>query len=153
MKDCAIQTASHEDVEELSKISWVSKGYWGYPEEWMNLWKDGLTITKEIVDRDNAYKLALNSKIIGFVIISEEEKTFEIEHCWLLPEYIGKGYGSFMLKEVLKSETYRNKKFKVEADPNAVRFYEKFGFKTVGQSPSLPVGRSLPLMEMTNHVH
>ena len=66
----------------------------------------------------------------------EHSKEYEILHLWLLPEYIGKGYGKKLLRKVII----------LTADPNAESFYQKQGFRTYSRVESYPKGRFLPMM-------
>ncbi len=145
-----IEAAGHRDTLALSQIAFSSKKHWGYPDDWMEMWRPDLTITPDIIKRDEAFKLTLDEEIIGFAVISASDQEFEIEHCWIRPEYIGKGLGSRLINHILALPKYKQQKFKVIADPNSVPFYEKFGFAKIDEVPSKPEGRFLPLLEMTN---
>jgi len=145
-----IEEASPKDASLLSDIAWQSKKHWGYPDAWMELWRDDLTITAELIENNHCCKLLHEGKTAGYAIICSIANGFEIEHCFVLPAYIGKGCGSTLLKHMLAEAQYQGTQFDVLADPNAVTFYEKFGFKTVENIPSKPAGRTLPLMRMVN---
>lgn len=146
-----ILQASPEDHLALSQISYQAKGYWGYPAEWLEIWKEDLTITPELISENDAWKIIIDDQIIGFtIIISHPDDSCEVEHCWIKPEYIGKGLGGKLLGHALGQKRYTQKPFNVLADPNAVPFYEKFGFKTIKEVPGKPEGRQLPWMEMVN---
>lgn len=96
------------------------------------------------------WKATCNQELAGFIIIIDLSDQYEIEHCFVKPGFIGKGCGSALVSFVLRQEKYRGARFSVLSDPNAVAFYEKFGFKTSELIPSKPEGRSLPLMRMIN---
>ena len=104
----------------------------------------------EIIKENDAYKITSNNDIIGFIIISEQVKFTEILHCWITPSYIGQGLGSLLLAHVFELQKFKGKVFEVTADPNAVPFYQKIGSLEFDQQPSMPLGRSLPIMRMTN---
>ena len=116
----------------------------------MELWRKDLTLTPELISDNFGYKALVDGKVAGFTLITQPDHGFEVEHCFVLPEYIGKGCGSALLKHILALDRYRGAHFDVLADPNAVPFYAKFGFVTVGQVPSKPEGRTLPQMQMVN---
>lgn len=139
------------DHQTLSDIAYKAKGYWGYPAGWLELWKDDLTISPGLITDNDTWKLMIGEEIIGFtIIIMHPDDTCEIEHCWISPDYIGKGYGGKLLTHALTQPQYTQKRFNVLADPNAVPFYQKFGFKTIKEIPGKPEGRLLPWMEMVN---
>lgn len=150
MRDFKIVKATIEDADTLTSIAFLSKKHWNYPNEWMELWRKDLIISPEIIKENDAYKITSNNDIIGFIIISEQVKFTEILHCWITPSYIGQGLGSLLLAHVFELQKFKGKVFEVTADPNAVPFYQKIGSLEFDQQPSMPLGRSLPIMRMTN---
>jgi ribosomal protein S18 acetylase RimI-like enzyme len=67
------------------------------------------------------------------------------------PEFIGKGVGKEMFLHALELSRERGyKSLQLEADPNAVGFYEKMGMKRIGERASEVDGqpRILPIMEL-----
>lgn len=149
--DYQIVKAQAADSQTLSEIAFEAKSYWGYPTEWLELWRPDLTISPEFISENDTWKTIIDRQIIGFtIIVAATESTFEIEHCWISPKHIGKGYGGKLLRHALSQPLYAQKHFNVLADPNAVPFYQKFGFKTIKEIPGKPEGRMLPWMEMIN---
>lgn len=151
MEIIRLKKASFQDAFLLSDIAQKAKAHWDYPKEWLALWKDDLSFTKDYLETHHVYLLKLDQTIIGFSIIIQEPAYFDVEHCWVSPEHIGKGYGAELMNHVLSEPIFANKEFQVLSDPNAVGFYEKFGFKTLKMIASKPKGRELPLMQMTNN--
>lgn len=148
-----ITKAKALDSQTLSKIAFEAKSYWAYPAEWLELWRPDLTISRELITQNDTWKIIINGQIIGFtIVVASVEGSFEIEHCWIKPEYIGNGYGGKLLRHALSQPQYAQKHFNVLADPNAVPFYQKFGFKTIKEIPGKPEGRMLPWMEMINAI-
>lgn len=150
MEISRLKKASHEDAFLLGSIAQDAKAHWGYPEEWLELWKDDLSFTRDFLNEHFVLVLKVDGQIRGFCIIMAEAGHFNVEHCWVLPEYLGKGYGSQLLTKALSESIFARQKIQVLSDPNAVGFYEKFGFKTIQMIPGRPTGRVLPLMEMIN---
>lgn len=136
------------DIETLNKISIASKRHWGYPDDWIEHWRDDLTLKPEEFQEHKVFKAVLDSKIIGFCVMGETEEVYEVLHLWLDPTYIGKGYGKTLLSEVLAKVVLQSKDIIVEADPYAEPFYVKQGFVTFDQVASIyPEGRVLPVMK------
>lgn len=150
MPDIQIVKATIEDAEALTSIVFLSKQHWNYPDEWMDLWREDLHITASIIDENDTYKVISDNSIAGFIVIADQVSLAEILHCWIKPAFIGKGLGSRVLSYVLQLQKFKGKVFEVTADPNAVLFYEKFGFLEIDQYASKPLGRNLPVMRMTN---
>lgn len=142
--------ASDEDAFLLSSIAIKAKSHWDYPKEWIELWREDLTLSVDFINQNQTYVLKNLGNVLGFCVIIDNTSYFEIEHCWVLPEHIGKGYGKRILDETLAKQEFKDKKFRVLSDPNAIGFYQKFGFETIKQIPGKPEGRFLPLMEMVN---
>ncbi len=142
-----IRKATLKDISELNRISITSKKHWGYPDEWIENWLDELTLTPEKFVRQNILVGELNSEIIGFCSIAEHDKEYEILHLWLLPQFIGQGYGKKILTRTMDEFVTCDKPIIVEADPNAEPFYKSLGFETFDKVESLPKGRFLPVMK------
>lgn len=144
-----IEKAIPTDTDRLSAIAWQSKSHWNYPKEWMELWRKGLTITPEIVEQHDVFKLVLEDEsIVGCTVLITEKAILWVEHLWILPDYIGHGFGGKLLHTALE-QTFNatHQKIKVVSDINAEIFYQKMGFETVSQYESVPKGRFLPVME------
>ena len=47
--------ATPEDADALTRIAFAAKRYWGYPESWLQHWRDSLTITPEFVRNSRVY--------------------------------------------------------------------------------------------------
>ena len=100
-----ILKALPEDHQRLTEISFASKRHWGYPEAWIQLWKDDLTIHPDHFQKFEIFKLVENSIIIGFSALSIRVKEVEVEHLWVVPEKIGKGFGRRLLEFSLAQTT------------------------------------------------
>lgn len=142
-----VEKAEIQDIELLNQISIASKMYWDYPQEWLEYWKDSLSLKEEDFSIQSIYKLVENATILGFCPIKETKEAYEIYHLWIKPDCIGKSYGKFLLNESLQRIVSQAKPILVEADPNAEAFYQRQGFLTFSQVESYPSGRYLPLMK------
>lgn len=141
------RAASCDDLIALNAISRASKQYWGYPDEWIAAWREDLTLTEAQLEQQCVLLAELDGQPVGFCAILENELVFEIMHLWLLPAYIGRGYGKQLLDAALATCTRADKPITVVADPNAAPFYQKQGFQTVDRMESKPKGRYLPVMK------
>ena len=145
--------ASLIDLSKLNEISLSSKRYWGYPEKWIEHWADDLTITEKHLHDQKIIVLELESLVIGYCSIADQGNHYEVMHLWVIPEYIGNGYGKALLMEALHNYIVVNKPILVTADPNSEAFYQKQGFVTFQKVESFPPGRFLPLMKMKSYFH
>ena len=146
-----IEKANNDDHDILSEITKKSKAFWGYSEEQMAQWDDVLTITKEYIQTNFAYKLIKENQVIGYYsYFNTETYIVKLDNLFVLPEYIGKGYGNYLMDDFLNriKENRDVKKILLDADPNAEKFYQKFGFTTIGQLETSIKNRFLPIMEL-----
>jgi len=145
-----IQKATPNDAAILTNITKKSKAYWGYSNEQIENWSAQLTITKEYLKNNQVYKLEVNNLIVGYYsYIILEENIVQLDNLFILPNCIGTGLGTFLMNDFLgKIKTLKVKKVLLESEPNAEKFYNKFGFKTIEQIKTSIKDRFLPLMEI-----
>lgn len=143
-----IERAAAADHSVLTPISFESKAFWGYSTAQLEIWKEDLIITPEYIAQNHLFKIVLNSHIIGFYsFIRIGDDHIKLEHLFVRPEHIGKGFGKNLLDHFLKiAEDLKSKSITLEADPYAESFYKKFGFTTFGFKESSVAGRFLPEM-------
>ena len=140
--------AKSEDNIILSDIAFKGKSFWGYEIEQLNKWKDDLTISKSYIEINEVYNLLINDNIIGFFsLINIENCTLKLDFLFIYPDYIGKGFGKLLLNKAIEVAIQLNaKKIILDADPNAEKFYQYFGFKTYNLLESSIKDRFLPQM-------
>ena len=145
-----IVEAKIDDSEILTQITKLSKAYWGYSDEQIEDWSELLTITKNYIETNHVYKLLVDNMTIGYysyIILNENEVKFD--NLFILPNYIGRGYGKVLMFDFLnKLQNSEIKKVILDSEPNAERFYKQFGFIKVGQLETSIKGRFLPIMEL-----
>lgn len=141
--------AGPEDAPRLSEIAFAAKRYWGYPEEWIALWADELTIDPRYVDEHWVTIACANDEILGWCAVACDRGEYSVDYCWVLPDAAGLGIGRALVGRALDFALGAGAStLSVIADPNAEGFYRKLGFRRVGSVPSQPAGRSLPLLEI-----
>ena len=139
--------ASINDLPILNKISLQSKKHWGYPDEWIAKWKPDMMVGENDLAEKSIIVAVADRVVVGFCAVMEKQENYEVMHLWLLPEFLGKGFGKQLLEAALKSIIKQPKPIIVESDPNAETFYEKQGFVTFDKIESYPPGRYLPVMK------
>ena len=138
-----------EDYDKLTDICVKSKKHWGYPDYLIDLWKDELTITPRYIRNHNLLKIQNeHNEILGFGAIENLNGNgiCEISHLWVLPEHMSKNIGKLLLEQ-LEKKAGSQKTIKVVSDPNAMSFYQNYGYQKVGEVMSKPDGRNLPLLK------
>lgn len=138
------------DHEILTTITKKSKAYWGFSEDVLKEWEHLLTITKYYIEKSNIFKLMENDQIIGYYsYFPIDENTIKLDNIFILPEFIGKGFGKILINDFLeKIRLLGINKITLDAEPNAEKFYKNFGFETIEQLESTIKGRFLPIMEL-----
>ena len=144
-----IKKSTSELHVKLTEISFVSKKYWNYSDEWMEIWKDDLTITENFITNNYVYHLENDAnEIVGFYAFVKFDNYIELDSLFVSPEYIGKGFGNILMTDFLSkvNEIDFNYK-KLKAEPFAEIFYKKYGFETVELQLSSKIeNRYLPIM-------
>ncbi|MFZ5643110.1 MAG: GNAT family N-acetyltransferase [Bacillota bacterium] len=159
--DIAIRRAFPDESSTLTEITLKSKGYWNYPEEYMQIWKDELTITESYIEKNAVYVAEINNGIIAgyYSIVNNEKdlwignvyvhKGYWLDHLFIMPGFMGIGIGSALLNHA--KDLCRGvgcKKLSVFADPNSRGFYVKLGAIYLRESPSSIQGRNIPVFEL-----
>ncbi|NJN80197.1 MAG: GNAT family N-acetyltransferase [Anaerolineales bacterium] len=146
-----ISRAQAEHASILTEISISAKRHWNYPEAWIQHWLPILTISADYISTHEVWMMLDETKPIAFYSLSQNKDTCELDHLWVLPDYIGKGIGKQLFNHALE----RCKKLgasvlKIESDPNAQTFYERMGATKVGENHSqlFSEDRVLPIMEI-----
>lgn len=93
----------------------------------------------------------MNGAPVAFYTVQEQQGNAWLENLWVLPEWMGRGIGKRLFLHAVDMARQRGYTLlQLEADPNAVGFYEKMGMRRVGERQSEIEGqpRILPIMEM-----
>ncbi|SFM27421.1 GNAT family N-acetyltransferase [Pelosinus propionicus] len=148
MHDLEIRKAVADDSKVLTQISFMSKRYWNYPEQYFEIWKDELTITPSYIQNNIVYLAERDGQVLGYFSLVQVDEGFWLEHIFIMPKCIGKGIGSKLIA-TLKSKCKELKidKVNILSDPNAKGFYDKLGACYLGESPSNIEGRTVSIYE------
>ncbi len=149
MKIYQIRYAKPEEAEILTDLIWRSKASWGYPREWLESWRELLTITPEMIESMISLIAEDQGKIMGFWArepLSYSEKPSR-GFLFIEPAVMGTGCGR-QLFQAMKSELIQRNvySFSLEADPHAEDFYLKMGGKKIAEIESSIPGRMLPII-------
>lgn len=148
MDAIVFRAARGDEADLLTEVALRSKGYWGYDEELLDAWRAELTFRPEDVVTRRIVVADSSSGIVGFYSIDGQPPRGELGNLWIIPERIGTGLGRRLWHHAVASATEaRYTSLLIEADPNAVGFYEAMGADRIGDVPSGSVpGRTLPLL-------
>ena len=145
-----IQKAIPTNHKILTEITKKSKAYWGYSEEQILKWSNNLTITEDYIKNNDVFKLINDNIIVGYYsYILKEDKNVILDNLFILPEYIGKGYGKCLFLDFLnRMKEAKIERITLDSEPNAESFYSKMGFLKIGEFETSIKNRFMPIMEM-----
>ena len=151
-----IRPAKKTESQQLTAISFASKGYWEYPEKYFDIWKDELTISPAYIEENLVFIYEGNDEIKGYYSIIEFKEPIEIstvklpkgfwlEHMFVSPESIGQGIGTKLFQHINQT-CYSNGilRLGILVDPNSKGFYEKMGCHYKREIPSTIPNRTTP---------
>jgi len=144
--------ATPDDADALTDIAFTAKRHWGYPERWIQTWRDILTMRPEFVAANVAYSAVEDGRAVGFYLLTTESDGMHLDHLWILPRVMGRGIGRALFEHAVEqAKNLGHRAIKIEADPNAAGFYERMGAKRTGVSVTEIEGepRELPLLVYT----
>lgn len=123
-----VRPAEQSEANLLSSIAMQAKAYWGYPQEWLELWQDELTITPQLISRHWVFVAEISKRVAGFYMLAARSDYASLEHLWLLPEFIRLGLGRKLFLHAKQLAASQGFPFiQIVADPNAVGFYQRMG--------------------------
>jgi ribosomal protein S18 acetylase RimI-like enzyme len=148
MDAIVFRAARGDEADLLTEVALRSKGHWGYDREFLDACRAELTFRPEDVVTRRIVVAHSSSGIVGFYSVDGAPPSGELGNLWLIPERIGTGLGRRLWQHAVASARETGyTSLLIEADPNAVGFYEAMGADRVGEAPSGSVpGRTLPLL-------
>lgn len=147
----AVREAASEDAKAATEIAFRAKASWGYPREWLAEWKPKLTFSPDYLSWHDGFVAEVDGEPVGIAVLIRTGDTFELGHLWVAPEAQGQGAGRKLLEAVRVRAFERGAEWlRIEADPNAVLFYERMGARAVGEvrAPVCGQDRTLPVMTL-----
>lgn len=142
-----IRFGAEGDAAALTHIAYTAKRHWGYPQSWIGMWQEELTVTAQYVAMNPVYVAEYDNAIVGFVGLDVYGTEAEIDHLWVLPKHMGQGFGQLLLQRALRHCALAGlKQLRVVSDPHAKGFYYRLGGIHRGEIDSTPAPRTLPVL-------
>lgn len=145
-----VQRATPQHAVRLTQIAHAAKSYWGYPSQWIELWRNQLTITPKFVQDNEVYAaIDADNVVLGFYAIGGEGEKRTLEHLWVQPSSFGAGVGRQLFEHAMaRARELGAHVVEIESDPHAEGFYQRMGAETIGEVTYELDGqpRILPLM-------
>jgi predicted N-acetyltransferase YhbS len=147
----SVRSALVGDAEALTQLVFRAKAFWGYPQEWMEAWRNELTVTRQYVAAHRLMLAEIEQRPVAFYGLEFRVNMAHLEHLWVVPEHIGSGLGRKLLAlacEDAKSAGYEA--IQLIADPHAEGFYLRHGALRIGDVHGTVLGtpRVLPKMRL-----
>ncbi len=149
--DISVSPARPQDAAELTRIAHAAKRHWGYPDAWMAIWRDQLTITPQDIAVQATFVARAGDQSLGFCALSQRDDVACLEHFWVLPDAMGSGVGRTLFEHAADQAMRRGATLlEVEADPNAAGFYQRMGCQPAGEHVYDLAGqpRHLPVLHL-----
>ena len=145
-----IEKATTKDSEELSNLTFKSKAHWGYSIDQMEKWREDLQVSKDYIQNNEVFLVKDGSQIIGYYsYFKNSDSTVKLDNIFIDPDHMGRGLGSVLMNDfIARINKLQVTTITLDAEPNAEKFYERFGFRTIDQLKSSIPDRYLPVMEL-----
>jgi GNAT superfamily N-acetyltransferase len=145
-----IRRALPDEADALTALAARSKAHWGYDAGFMERIRDAMALDPHDVETDEVWVLEDGAAgVVGFHRVIAGDPA-EVEDLWVEPDAMGAGHGRRLFEHaVAVAAAAGASAVELDADPNALGFYQRMGMVHVGDTPSTLVpGRSLPRMRL-----
>jgi ribosomal protein S18 acetylase RimI-like enzyme len=117
----------------------------------MEIWAPQLTFTPDYFKENESWVAMDEEGPMAFYTLLNHKGIAWVENLFVMPEFMGLGIGRQLFRhsvEIARTRGYA--KLQLEADPNAIGFYERMGMHKIGERHSEVDGqpRVLPIMEI-----
>ena len=120
--------AQPSEAATLSAIAWAAKASWDYPSDWMQQWREQLTITPIFIAENETFGAIINRQTVAFHALVQSADVLRLEHLWVSPDWMAQGIGRALFRHAANRATARGAlSLTIEADPNAEPFYRRMG--------------------------
>ena len=145
-----MRLATGDDAPALTALARQAKSHWGYPSEWIELWRDELTITPAYIADHTTFVAAEDGVPVGMCALEKRADGGAIENVWIAPDRHRLGVGRALVMRALREAAMAGlSSVRVVSDPFAEGFYSRLGAERCGQvaapMPGAP-DRTLPVL-------
>jgi GNAT superfamily N-acetyltransferase len=138
-----------EDAAVLTEIAFAGKRQWGYPERWIQKWREVLTIDAGFINQHETYAAVFSSRTVGFYALCQDRDRLRLEHLWVVTDAIGQGIGRILFTHAVgRASALGYLSLEIESEPNAEGFYLRMGARRIGSNIAELEGRprELPIL-------
>jgi GNAT superfamily N-acetyltransferase len=144
-----IRRARADEADALTALGGRAKAQWGYDEEFMDRVTEAMALSPADVEAHQVWVLEDETGVVGFIRVLPGDPA-ELEDMWVEPDAMGAGHGRRLFEHAIGvARAVGASALELDADPNAVGFYERMGMQRIGETPSTLIpGRTLPRMRL-----
>ena len=141
-----LRKARPEDCRPATDLCLRSKAVWGYDADFMERCRAELSLTPDILNRDDAQVAECDGRMLGVAQVSRHGDDAYLEKLFVDPDALGRGVGRALFEWARSTARDRGaSRLVIEADPGAAAFYRQVGAIDAGSAPSASIpGRLLP---------
>ena len=137
MDEPALRRAIAADASRLTEIAHAAKRHWKYPETWIELWRDQLTLAPAYVETHHVELAEAGGKVVGFFALRGHADIVELDHLWIDPPWIGRGFGRQLMDRALAvCRAGGAQRIEIDSDPFAEPFYRRLGARRIDSTPA-----------------
>jgi GNAT superfamily N-acetyltransferase len=135
----------------LTELALRSKAHWDYDADFLEKCRAELTLSPAYITEHHVYVVEESECVIGFYSLKAAEDDIELDHLFIEPGAIGRGYGRSLWQHAVETASRLGySQIVIESDPHAEPFYQAMGatrFALVASS--INPGRMLPMLRFT----
>jgi ribosomal protein S18 acetylase RimI-like enzyme len=143
-----IRSARPSEADLLTGIALRAKASWGYDEDYITVFRRLVAFSLTQVSEGDFQVLEHDGALLGFYELRAKPPI--LEHLWVEPSAHGRGIGRALVEHALRrARTLGAEALEVESEPHAVGFYQRLGFRRIGEREStIQAGTRLPLLSI-----
>jgi GNAT superfamily N-acetyltransferase len=150
MTQARIRRARPDEADALNALARRAKAHWGYDAGFMDRVSDAMTLSAEDIGAHEVWVLEdVPEHVVGFHRVIPGDPA-ELEDMWVDPPAMGAGLGRRLFEHAVAiARSGGAAALELDADPNAIGFYERMGMERIGETASTLIpGRALPRMRI-----
>ena len=90
-------------------------------------------ITHEPIQKESVFKAVVESNPVAWYCLLNSTPTAILDDLWVLPAFMGLGIGRTLFEHAI-SQAGTAQAIELDADPNAVPFYQRMGCVVIGET-------------------
>ncbi len=135
MTKAKLRPTKSVEIPQVNNLIMRSKAHWQYDPRYLAASREFLVITEEWLTQNFGYCITDETeRIVGFIGIEPSEQQCYLEHLWIDPPFIGKGFGHQTMDWLLLFAKQKGfSEIRLLPDPPAEGFYQKMGARFSGK--------------------